>query len=56
MDTVLKRRRVGFVGVIWYLAWKWKRAKEGIDVSPAFKELPPELFNKISAFFLCFIQ
>ncbi|WP_304328031.1 hypothetical protein [Candidatus Culexarchaeum yellowstonense] len=32
----------GFAGVIWYLFWRWKRAKEGIDVTLAFKELPPE--------------
>lgn len=33
---------VGVAGVLWYYAWKRKRAKEGIDVSLAFKELPPE--------------
>jgi len=29
-------------GILWYFAWKIRRAKEGIDVSLAFKELPPE--------------
>lgn len=29
-------------GVIWYLGWRWKRAREGIDVTLSFKELPPE--------------
>ncbi len=30
------------VGIIWYYAWKWYRAKQGIDVTLAFKELAPE--------------
>jgi amino acid transporter len=33
---------VAVAGVLWYYFWKWKRAGEGIDVSLAFKELPPE--------------
>lgn len=33
---------IGIVGVLWYYAWKMKRGKEGIDISLAFKELPPE--------------
>ncbi|MEM2352364.1 MAG: hypothetical protein QXT26_08160 [Thermoproteota archaeon] len=32
----------GFAGAIWYYIWKWKRRREGIDVTLAFKELPPE--------------
>ena len=30
------------LGIGWYFIWKSKRAKEGIDVSLAFKEIPPE--------------
>lgn len=30
------------LAVLWYYYWRWKRAKEGIDVALAFKELPPE--------------
>lgn len=30
------------LGIGWYFIWKRKRAKEGIDVTLAFKELPPE--------------
>jgi amino acid transporter len=33
---------VGVAGISWYYFWKWKRSKEGIDVTLAFKELPPE--------------
>lgn len=33
---------VMIVAVLWYFFWRWKRAKEGIDVTLAFKELPPE--------------
>jgi len=33
---------VAIVAVLWYFGWRWKRAKEGIDVTLAFKELPPE--------------
>jgi len=33
---------VVIVSILWYVAWRWKRAKEGIDVRLAFKELPPE--------------
>lgn len=29
-------------GIIWYFAWKAYRARQGIDVSLAFKELAPE--------------
>jgi amino acid transporter len=29
-------------GVAWYYIWKWYRAKQGIDVTLAFKELAPE--------------
>jgi len=28
--------------ILWYYFYRWKRAKEGIDVTLAFKELPPE--------------
>ncbi|MEM1540491.1 MAG: APC family permease, partial [Candidatus Bathyarchaeia archaeon] len=28
--------------VLWYYIWRLKRAREGIDVTLAFKELPPE--------------
>ena len=30
------------VAVLWYYYYKWKRKKEGIDVTLAFKQLPPE--------------
>jgi amino acid transporter len=30
------------IGVGWYYWWKWVKAKEGIDVTLAFTELPPE--------------
>ncbi len=33
---------VWLLGVGWYFMWKSKRAKEGIDVTLAFKEIPPE--------------
>jgi len=33
---------VWICGILWYAFWRWKRAKEGIDVTLAFKELPPE--------------
>lgn len=33
---------VMIVGILWYAIWRWKRSKEGIDVTLAFKELPPE--------------
>ena len=33
---------VWLLGIGWYFIWKSKRAKEGIDVSLAFKEIPPE--------------
>lgn len=33
---------VGGAGVAWYYVWKWLRMREGIDVSLAFRELPPE--------------
>jgi len=33
---------VAIAAVLWYFGWRWKRAKEGIDVTLAFKELPPE--------------
>jgi len=33
---------VMIAAVLWYYYWRWKRAKEGIDVTLAFKELPPE--------------
>ena len=33
---------VWVTGIIWYFVWKWYRAKEGIDVTLAFKELMPE--------------
>lgn len=29
-------------GLLWYFIWKWYRAKEGIDITLAFKELAPE--------------
>jgi len=29
-------------GIAWYFFWKQKRAKEGIDITLAFKEIPPE--------------
>ena len=33
---------VGLLGVGWYFFWKSRRAKEGVDVTLAFKEIPPE--------------
>ena len=30
------------LGFAWYFIWRWYRAKQGIDVTLAFKELPPE--------------
>jgi len=33
---------VAIVAILWYFGWRWKRAKEGIDITLAFKELPPE--------------
>jgi amino acid transporter len=33
---------VGVFAVLWYYYWRWKRMKQGIDVTLAFKELPPE--------------
>ena len=33
---------VWLLGIGWYFIWKSKRAKEGIDVTLAFKEIPPE--------------
>ncbi|MBW2056164.1 MAG: amino acid permease [Deltaproteobacteria bacterium] len=30
------------IGITWYFVWKNKRAKEGIDVTLAFTEIPPE--------------
>jgi amino acid transporter len=30
------------IGIAWYLLWKSKRAKEGVDVTLAFTEIPPE--------------
>jgi len=35
---------VGFVffAIAWYFFWRWKRAKEGINIDLAFRELPPE--------------
>ena len=29
-------------GIIWYFVWKARSAKQGIDVSITFGELPPE--------------
>ena len=33
---------VWVTGIIWYFVWKWYRAKQGIDVTLAFRELAPE--------------
>lgn len=33
---------VWLCGILWYFVWKRKRAKEGIDITLAFKEIPPE--------------
>jgi len=33
---------VWILGLLWYYLWKRKRAKEGIDVDMAFKQLSPE--------------
>jgi len=33
---------IWLAGIGWYFIWKRKRAKEGIDVTLAFKEIPPE--------------
>jgi len=33
---------VWIMGLLWYFIWKWYRAKEGIDITLAFKELAPE--------------
>ncbi len=33
---------VWILGVVWYYAFKWYRAKEGIDITLAYKELAPE--------------
>jgi amino acid transporter len=33
---------VAIAAILWYYGWRWKRAREGIDVTLAFKELPPE--------------
>ena len=30
------------IGLVWYYVAKWKRAKEGIDLSMVFREIPPE--------------
>lgn len=30
------------IGITWYFIWKSKRAKEGVDVTLAFTEIPPE--------------
>jgi amino acid transporter len=30
------------IGIAWYFIWKSKRAKEGVDVTLAFTEIPPE--------------
>jgi hypothetical protein len=29
-------------GLTWYFVWKSVRSKEGIDITMAFKEIPPE--------------
>jgi hypothetical protein len=29
-------------GILWYFFWRAKNAREGIDVSITFGELPPE--------------
>jgi amino acid transporter len=29
-------------GIVWYLYWRWRSARQGIDVSITFGELPPE--------------
>jgi len=33
---------VWLAGIGWYYIWKRKGAKEGVDVTLAFKEIPPE--------------
>ena len=33
---------VWIFGIVWYLIWKKVRKKDGIDVTMAFKEIPPE--------------
>ena len=33
---------VWITGILWYFIWKWYRAKEGIDVTLAYKQLMPE--------------
>lgn len=30
------------IGFVWYCVAKWRRAKEGIDLSMVFREIPPE--------------
>jgi len=30
------------IGILWYAFWYYKRKKEGIDITLAYKELPPE--------------
>jgi hypothetical protein len=30
------------IGFVWYYVAKWRRAKEGIDLSMVFREIPPE--------------